>query len=1020
MHDHLRSRLSQTDEQWLVELARWYESDWSVAIDGGDPPSVERILDGIAEDRRPELSEVLDTIRRRYEPEYETKEKLRSDNGIAAGGVQPRAANPSQLRPGGNDDFEEFASRVDNSQSRIDERRSRSDLASSDDPSSEIIGPFGLDDTKNNRQSDDSLSRSNDLTKQIASGTQSTDEVIDFRRHIQFPNYRIKKVLGRGGMGVVYLAQQESVDRLVALKVVLGGPHADPQAVKRFQAEAKTVGRFQHENIVRIYESKVHRGVPYIALEYVEGTDLNKRINGAPIPTQEAAQICKSLAEGMHYSHQRGVIHRDLKPANILLTKDGTPKVTDFGLAKEFEEDAGLSRSGTVVGTPAFMAPEQAFGAEDVGPQADVYGLGALLYCMLTGRPPFQSTKATDTLLQVIDHEPVEPIALQPGIPKDLETICLKALQKDRDKRYASALELAEDLQRYLSDEPISARPVNRVEKVQRWCRRNPKIALASGLATALGLLIMIGGPVAAAVIHRQKQDVVAEKIRADQFAETAKENEEQAVNAQEQAVESADAAQVQEKLAIDALKSMVFVVQNRMKGDARLIDVRKDMLKTVQDGLKRMESQGKNVKAQNLLAAAIASRKGDLNLEVGRYAEALENYESCLATFRILDAAGQLPSRELNLSKIHLYMADAARCLGELETADSHYSSAANVRREWLQRAGERVVGPFLADSLTSHGKLLQELGDLDRAKEILEESLGLRQTMHKADPSAEGSFSKVQDTKMALAKAIFHTGEMDDGVSMMTEAADGIARAVTWSRGSRTAIVNSALANAVLGRMFLYQGQIEQANGILDDSQQILRRVVEQMPERLDYREAFDRVLYPYAVSLWMLERRERAGSVFEEIVELRQQFYEIEPDNAARGAALVLALARAGRFGEGMDLAAKVKKSIEGDQAISYHLACGFAQLSCVADDRSVSDPALASDDGTESVVDARDEAFNEQNESEIQSRRMIMQAIDSLQSATRAGFDRQMDLRFDPDLEPIRDNPEFAKFMSRSTS
>ena len=299
--------------------------------------------------------------------------------------------------------------------------------------------------------------------------------------------YELISELGRGGMGVVYMARQQSLRRIVALKMILAGAHARPEDAARFRREAETIARLQHPNIVQIYEVGEHGGGPFLALEFCPGGSLEKKLNGKPQPPAEAAALVETLARAVHAAHQQKVVHRDLKPGNILLAADGSPKITDFGLAKTLEDEASnATRTGAIVGTPSYMAPEQAAGkGRDVGPAADVYALGTILYETLTGRPPFRGATPLDTVLQVTTGDPVRPRRLQPKVPSDLETICLKCLHKNPARRYATAEALADDLRRF--PRPTSrvqeCRPVGRLERAHRWCQRHPGPAAAWTLA---------------------------------------------------------------------------------------------------------------------------------------------------------------------------------------------------------------------------------------------------------------------------------------------------------------------------------------------------------------------------------------------------------------------------------------------------------------------------------------------------------------------------------------------------------
>ncbi len=308
---------------------------------------------------------------------------------------------------------------------------------------------------------------------------------------IHIPGYEILTELGRGGMGVVYKARHLDLKRLVALKMIVGAEYASGDQIERFRREAEAVARLQHPNIVQIYEVGQREGRPYFSLEFVDGGSLADKLRGTPLPPAEAAHVVETLARAVHAAHQRGIVHRDLKPGNVLLTADGTPKIADFGLAKQTDGNSSRTQEGTVVGTPSYMAPEQASGETSaVGPAADTYALGAILYETLTGRPPFRGVTPLDTIMQVVSQEPAAPREMQPHVPRDLETICLKCLHKDPARRYASALDLAPRTckRRFQGDEPIQARATPALECLVKWSRRHPASA---GLVVALGVLVV-------------------------------------------------------------------------------------------------------------------------------------------------------------------------------------------------------------------------------------------------------------------------------------------------------------------------------------------------------------------------------------------------------------------------------------------------------------------------------------------------------------------------------------------------
>jgi tetratricopeptide (TPR) repeat protein/predicted Ser/Thr protein kinase len=297
--------------------------------------------------------------------------------------------------------------------------------------------------------------------------------------------YEVLAEIGRGGMGVVYRARHRGLNRLVALKVIRGDAFARPDLLRRFRTEAEAVARLRHEHIVQVYDVGEIGGQPFVALELLEGGTLAAKLAGTPQPDRQAAEMARALARAVHAAHRAGIVHRDLKPLNVLLDEAGRPKVADFGLAKRLEAESGQTQSGQVIGTPSYMAPEQAGGRGAVGPAADVYALGAILYEMLTGRPPFKGPTPQATIHQVLHDDPVPPSRLQPRVSRDLETVCLKCLAKDPHRRYASAADLAADLDRFLDGRPVLARRTPAWEVGVKWARRHPARATLAALALA-------------------------------------------------------------------------------------------------------------------------------------------------------------------------------------------------------------------------------------------------------------------------------------------------------------------------------------------------------------------------------------------------------------------------------------------------------------------------------------------------------------------------------------------------------
>jgi tetratricopeptide (TPR) repeat protein len=460
--------------------------------------------------------------------------------------------------------------------------------------------------------------------------------------------YEVLGELGRGGMGVVYLAHKIALNRRCALKMIHASANIAPAASARFRAEAETIARLRHPGIVQVYNVGDVRGLPYFELEYLSGGSLDRRLDGTPWSAANAAELVETLAHAIAEAHLQGVVHRDLKPANILLDADLRPKVADFGLAKLLDSGDGLTKTHTVIGSPSYMAPEQAEGnSRLVGPTTDVYALGAIFYELLTGRPPFRAATAVETLVQVRDVDAIPPSRFQPGLPRAAEIICLKCLEKVPARRYATAEALAEDLHRFRAGESILAHPAPPWEQAWRWTRRRPAVAAALAIS-AIALFVLLGG--GAYYNARLRQE--AAKARAAQVL-----------------------AESQRNLALNAFDQLVYDLQERLRDTAATRAARRSLLDTAIKGLDKIAASTEG-SAPDLSRAVAHQKLGDIYRQIGRSREAR----------RQLDSARQLAEKIAVSAPQDLAVAeclrDALAGLGAVSVQQQRYEEAKELLR--------------------------------------------------------------------------------------------------------------------------------------------------------------------------------------------------------------------------------------------------------------------------------------------------------------------------------------------------
>jgi tetratricopeptide (TPR) repeat protein/predicted Ser/Thr protein kinase len=500
-------------------------------------------------------------------------------------------------------------------------------------------------------------------------------------------------------MGVVHLARQRATGRPVALKMLKSAARAGWEEVTRFRAEAEVVARLQHPNIVQIYEVGEQDGQPFFAMEYVEGGSLFRHTAGRAQPARQAAQMVETLARAMHVAHQHGIVHRDLKPANVLLTEDGTPKITDFGLAKQMDRTTRMTQTGEVLGTPNYMAPEQATGAiRAIGPATDVYALGAMLYELLTGRPPFEAETAVETVRQVAFEDPVPPCRLQPSVPRALETICLTCLEKEPRRRYVSAEALADDLLRFCAGERTRARPLTPLQRVLRWAKRHPAAAalvLVSGLAV-LGLLAV---SLSYNVALREKARLAEER--------------------RNEAQRQWERAEMYFQRARAAVQQLTELGQEGLADIPQLEPLRRDLLENALAFHRRFLAEQGTDEAVRQETGTAYRNVGDIQKMLGQYAEARQAYEQAITLFtQLANGFGNNLSHQRDLAASQFALGSLAlRFQGQPQAAEKPLREAVALQEQLAADASHK---PTHQQALArTHNELGEVLKQTNRAAE-------------------------------------------------------------------------------------------------------------------------------------------------------------------------------------------------------------------------------------------------------------------------------------------------------------
>jgi serine/threonine protein kinase/tetratricopeptide (TPR) repeat protein len=678
--------------------------------------------------------------------------------------------------------------------------------------------------------------------------------------------YEILEELGRGSMGVVYKAREPALDRMVALKVILAGPHAGLDQLIRIRREARAIARLQHPNIVQIHEIGDDDGRPFLCMEYVDGPGLDRLLSrwneqgSLGLTPRAAAGLVASLADAVHYAHQQGIIHRDLKPANILLQRksgirnpegksesrnpksekeitngvsdlefrisDFTPKIADFGLAKFLDSSAEATQTGHLIGTPSFMAPEQAEGrTDDVGPAVDLYALGVILYQLLTGRPPFQAASVQETLELVRTAEPPPPRHLQPNLPRDLQTICLKCLAKEPGSRYASALDLAKDLRRFLAGEPVRARPATVTDRVNKWVKRRPVVA---GLLAALLLAIAGGGT-----------GIVWQWWRAEQNARYADRIAQNFKNERDKAVEERRRAERHLKRARESIDELA-MLSDKLWLNPQMNKTGRTLLEkvlTFYQAVLKDESQDPVVR---LRTAQVYGKVAYFRHTVGQWDKAVEAFQEQSSLLeRLLSEEPNDTQCRLRLGESLSSRAHVLRDMGKTQQAREAYRKAAKLEEEVsaaLPADPSRQAS--LANIFLNYATVLSPASDAQEIERLLARAVELTKSALKANPDSKWYQHNLALCLEGQATAYWNQGQRAQAEEAARASIDIYERLRKVGRLDRWTERYLGRGYKGLGLIVAGRGRFVEADKLYNQAAEILSRLVKDYPDGAHWR--------------------------------------------------------------------------------------------------------------------------------------------------------------------------------------
>jgi serine/threonine protein kinase/tetratricopeptide (TPR) repeat protein len=1006
-------------------LREQFEQAWQGALHGGPEPHPEAYLSAFAEPERSELRVELEKLagvyrERRARANDQTQAEATADSGDTAERVPALSMAADATYPLEPDTKVEDSQRTSEF-TATDNQRTSELVVKDGERTSELVG-------KDSDQPSDFMERQGaaaeaDGTMDFAARAGAPGATIDSANlhstsfsladeaavqdgagDHRVAGYEILEVLGRGAMGVVYKARQRGLKRTVALKMILAGGHASELELARFGTEAEAVAQLQHPNIVQVYEVGEHQGCPYLSLEYVDGGSLSGKLAATPQPILPAAQLAQVLAQAMDFAHRRNIIHRDLKPANVMLMKPreggsmdstsgtaplveqhyGVPKIADFGLAKKLEEDGGQTRSGTILGTPNYMAPEQAEGkSKQVGPLADQYSLGAMLYEFLTGRPPFRGESVWDTLEQVRTQEPVPPSQLQPKVSRDLETICLKCLQKEPAKRYPDCASLAEDLRRFVAGEPILARPVGNAERLWRWCRRNPKVATLT--AAVFGLLLTVTVTTTLSYFRIKQEQAQTEKAR--QVAEA---NERQARAAEKVADDTG-------ALALDTLRGMLSKVQDSLADLPNSDDLRQEIIQMAMDGADKVAESTNDHPDLGRIRAKAFEQKGSIFFQRREFKKAREQYaEANRAARAWAEAEPQNDKARGNVAASLMSLGDLSLIDRDLVNAEKLFQEALRLRKDIHDhlhgelRPAEAKLG--LAHSylrLCTFAKNPFATQDLQlQALKLRREAVALEPKNLEAQLDLANSYTSLGNLSRHLGQPTAALGSFEQAAKIYDDLAPQHPRKLRLKKGR-------GIACLTLGEFCLRLRRPAQARTAFARALELYQALLKADATNDELRELLFLAYYGTGVAAQDCGDPVAARQYFRSAIDLFADRLQSGPKDVGLLRQVMLCQARLGEHAQAVQNAEEVRKLKPGQLNCLLDVAgCYALSAAALAGGQTSGGPAKA-------AADLR--------------RQYTAKALDALRQARARGYGNWQDLETEPDLAPLRDHAEFQNLL-----